>query len=119
MPAFIERFDVCLNPFRRSRVADSVNPLKVYEYLALGKPVVSTPMEALRLEDAGRMVAFAEGPGDFARQIEACLREDSPAAADERRQAALAYSWERLFRELDARCDEILALDPAAEPAIP
>jgi glycosyltransferase involved in cell wall biosynthesis len=114
MPAWVASFDVCLNPFKRSRVADSVNPLKVYEYLAAGKPVVSGPMEALRREDAGRHVAFAEGAAEFSREIERCLEPQVQAAAQERREAALPYSWERLFERLERACDETLTTRAAA-----
>jgi glycosyltransferase involved in cell wall biosynthesis len=119
MPAFVAAFDVCLNPFRRSRVADSVNPLKVYEYLAAGKPVVSGPMEALRMEDAGRMVAFADGPEEFSAQVERCLGAEVQAAAAQRREAAMPYSWELLFKRLEAGCEEALGTAPTAEPALP
>jgi glycosyltransferase involved in cell wall biosynthesis len=105
MPAYMAAFDVCLNPFRRSRVADSVNPLKVYEYLAAGKPVVSTPMEALRREAAGAVVAFADGAADFCEQVGRSLTPDVQAASEARRRAALPYSWERLFKRLDEACE--------------
>jgi glycosyltransferase involved in cell wall biosynthesis len=114
MPAWVAAFDVCLNPFKRSRVADSVNPLKVYEYLAAGKPVVSTPMEALRREDAGRMVAFGDGAEEFSRQIERCLEPTVQAAGEERRAAAMPYSWERLFERLERACDSALTERAAA-----
>jgi glycosyltransferase involved in cell wall biosynthesis len=114
MPAWVSAFDVCLNPFKRSRVADSVNPLKVYEYLAAGKPVVSTPMEALRREDAGSMVAFADGASEFSRQIDRCLEPGVQSATEERRQAALPYSWERLFGRLETACEDALGHRAAA-----
>ena len=58
IPSYVAAFDVCLNPFRGSRAADSVSPLKVYEYLALGRPVVSTPMRALQMEPAADLIAL-------------------------------------------------------------
>jgi glycosyltransferase involved in cell wall biosynthesis len=114
IPAFVAAFDVCLNPFKRSRVSDSVNPLKVYEYLAAGRPVVSTPMEALRREDAGRMVAFADGADAFSDAIERCLAEDGEDAAAERRAAVEPYSWQRLFERLSEACEAALASPRAA-----
>jgi glycosyltransferase involved in cell wall biosynthesis len=108
MPAYISGFDVCLNPFKRSRVADSVNPLKVYEYLAAGKPVVSTPMEALRREDAGTVVSFAEGAPAFCDQIDRCLTPGFTPTAEDRQRAAAPYSWEHLFERLDAACESNL-----------
>lgn len=42
IPEYIEGFDVCLIPFKQDEVSDYADPIKLYEYLALGKPVVST-----------------------------------------------------------------------------
>jgi len=41
VPAYMRAFDVCLNPFRMGPLGDTINPLKLYEYLCLGKPVLS------------------------------------------------------------------------------
>jgi glycosyltransferase involved in cell wall biosynthesis len=100
IPEYVAAFDVCLNPFRRSRVADSVNPLKVYEYLAMGRPVVSTHMRALEMEDVGACVAFADGVDEWCERIDAALGE-GPDAAARRLEAVAPYSWERLFRRVD------------------
>lgn len=39
--AWIESFDVCLYPFKRSPLLDTINPVKIYEYLAKNKPVIA------------------------------------------------------------------------------
>jgi teichuronic acid biosynthesis glycosyltransferase TuaH len=104
IPAYVGAFDVCLNPFLRGRVADSVSPLKVYEYLAMGRPVVSTPMKALQMEDVARAVVFADDANEFCEQISRCLVEDVQGAT----QALAAYSWDDLFKRLDAVCEEVL-----------
>jgi glycosyltransferase involved in cell wall biosynthesis len=109
IPDYVAGFDVCLNPFRAGRVADSVNPLKVYEYLAAGKPVVSTPMEALRREPAGRVVLFAADAAAFCAQIEFSLTDDVQEAAEDRRSAAAPYSWDLLFARLDELCEVVLS----------
>ena len=44
VPAYIAAFDVCWIPFRQGLVATAANPVKLYEYLSLGKPVVTTPV---------------------------------------------------------------------------
>ena len=62
--------------YRPECVGDNASPLKVYEYLATGKPVVATDIEALRREPIGRLIEFADGGGYFCRRIESCL-EDS------------------------------------------
>ena len=42
VPRWMQTFDVCLAPFKRDLISEMADPLKIYEYLALGKPVVST-----------------------------------------------------------------------------
>ena len=41
IPRYIHNFDICINPFLVDQVSRHANPLKVYEYLACGKPVVA------------------------------------------------------------------------------
>ena len=48
IPALIAGFDVCINPFVIDKLSDTVSPIKLYEYLASGKPVVSVDMPAAR-----------------------------------------------------------------------
>ena len=104
VPPYVAQFDVCLSPFRVGRVADSVSPLKVYEYLAMGRPVVSVPMQALQADEAGRVVTFAEGHEDFCGAIDRCLDPTVQAATQERIDVVAPYTWDRLFARLDAAC---------------
>ena len=108
IPGFIASFDVCLNPFRRGRVADSVSPLKVYEYLAMGRPVVSVPMKALEMEDVARAILFADGPSEFSHRVQECL-EAGDHDAKRRRDLVAPHSWQRLFERLDIACAEALS----------
>jgi glycosyltransferase involved in cell wall biosynthesis len=108
IPTYIRAFDVCVNPFRVGRVADSVSPLKVYEYLAMGRPVVSTVMAGLRDDPVASVIAFARDGSEFCDQIERCLHADEPSAAKLRQEAVAAHSWDRLFARVDAACDAAL-----------
>jgi glycosyltransferase involved in cell wall biosynthesis len=47
LPAYLQHADVCLLPFVQNELTAAVDPLKVYEYLAAGRPVVATPLPAL------------------------------------------------------------------------
>jgi glycosyltransferase involved in cell wall biosynthesis len=109
IPSYVAAFDVCVNPFATGPAADSVSPLKVYEYLAMGRPVVSVPMKALQMEDAARAVAFADGPREFSEQVELCLTDEVQQAAPGRIETARDYSWDRLFERLESGCDDALA----------
>ena len=48
LPAYCRGFDVGLIPFRMNRLTEAVNPIKLFEYLAAGLPVVSAPLPAVR-----------------------------------------------------------------------
>lgn len=90
VPRYIAHFDVCLAPFTTSVLVDSVNPLKVYEYLAGGRPVVSTPIPELEpLRGVVRIVSH----GDFARALQEEAQMDSPERAQIRRAAIADRSW--------------------------
>ena len=44
MPAYVQAFDACLVPFARTRLTAGVNPIKLREYLAAGRPTVATEL---------------------------------------------------------------------------
>lgn len=69
VPDAIAQFDVCIAPFRQDAVSRSVSPLKVYEYLAMHKPVVCTPMEGLQRERIAAFVDFVVQPGEFSSLV--------------------------------------------------
>lgn len=74
VPAILETFDVCVAPFNQNAVSVSVSPLKVYEYLAMHKPVVCTPMRGLEQEAIARFIDFAEQPDDFVSVVRERLK---------------------------------------------
>ena len=88
----IERFDVFLLPFRRSPLTDAANPVKAYEIMATGRPLVSVPLP--ELEPFGDLVRFASDAAGLERQIEDALAEDDPALEARRRDFARRNSWD-------------------------
>lgn len=99
VPAILAGFDVCLIPYQVNLYTRGLSPIKLYEYLAMGKPVVSTDLPYLYREEARIIIAHSED--EFAAGVAAALREaHSAEKAAWRRQAALAQSW-------DAQVDEI------------
>jgi glycosyltransferase involved in cell wall biosynthesis len=94
IPAYLQAFSCCLVPFARNRLTDGVNPIKLREYLAAGRPTVATAMpEILPYAD---VVEVADGAEEFARAV---VRSLDPAVDDEqarrRRQARVASeSWD-------------------------
>lgn len=41
LPDYIKKFDCCLYPFKKNKLLETINPVKIYEYLAMNKPVIA------------------------------------------------------------------------------
>lgn len=98
LPAYLSAIDIAVLPNLLDGYMASVFPMKLYEYLAAGKPVLSTPMPALG--DMDGIVVTARTDADWIAAIGAMLEAPPPAIALD--DPALAdYSW-------DARLDRML-----------
>jgi glycosyltransferase involved in cell wall biosynthesis len=91
IPRYIKGLDVCLIPYGVNEFTDNVSPLKLYEYMALGKPVVCTNLSYL--EKFRGLVRISDTREGFAREIELSLKESDKALADRRRSVARSNSW--------------------------
>lgn len=111
IPAYIREFDVCLIPYVVDEFTDHISPAKLNEYLALGKPVVSTGLfEVRRFADSnGAVVSIADGAEDFAAEIEKALHDDGPEIRRRRAAVADANSWDLKVEEMSARIEAKLA----------
>jgi hypothetical protein len=69
----MQEFDVGLIPFKKNDVTASVDPIKYYEYRALGLPVVSTDFGEMAHRSGEEGVFLSRGPGDIAGPIERAL----------------------------------------------
>jgi glycosyltransferase involved in cell wall biosynthesis len=90
VPAQLERFDVCMIPFRITELTKATNPVKVYEYLASGRPVVSTPIPEVKV--LGGRVKIASTANDFATKLQESL-EVSRSVSEGWRRWAAAQDW--------------------------
>ena len=95
-PAYLKGMDVCIAPFRRNELTMYGDMLKIYEYLASGRPVVSTTNPAARRLE--KTVRIADAPADFVAAIEAELA--SPMSArDQRMLAVQPHTWDNRVAE--------------------
>jgi len=95
LPAYIAHWDVAMLPFALNEATRFISPTKTPEYLAAGKPVVSTPIaDVIRPYGEKDIVWIAEGPAAFEAAIAAALEEE-PTDRLERADALLAtMSWD-------------------------
>lgn len=85
LPSIAKRVDVWTVPYVENELTHACNPLKVYEYLATGKPVVSRPLNGLII--CRDVVALAGEPCAFEGAIEAALAEPGAGRAERLRRA--------------------------------
>ena len=118
LPRYIAGWDVALIPFARNESTRYISPTKVLEYMAAGKPVVSTSIaDIVRPYGEQELVRIADTPEDAIAAARAGMSEDARlriAAFD----AYLAdTSWEKTYRamrDLIARPAASSLLPPAA-----
>ena len=105
LPELMKDFDVCINCFVDNNLSKDVSPLKFYEYLATGIPVVSTqvPLQVQSFDDCIYMV---KEPGMLAEKCREALSEpkDSPKRAA-RLLAAKECSWEERVKQMQSILD--------------
>ncbi|WP_205499824.1 glycosyltransferase [Rufibacter psychrotolerans] len=95
VPAYLKQFDVCINPQIVNDITRSNFPLKIVEYLAMGKPVVATSTNTMR-EVFQSHTYLASNPAEFIAQIEMALAEDSRQEQESRIEFAREFSWENV-----------------------
>jgi UDP-galactopyranose mutase len=96
LPEFLAGWDVAMLPFAINEATRFISPTKVLEYMAAGKPVVSTPVADV-VEPYGEIVHIGRDPGSFVAACERALGEDSVSRA--RRTSSMrgvvnATSWD-------------------------
>ena len=91
MPAYLHAFDVCIIPFVVNEITAATDPVKFYEYISQGKPVVSTHMP--ELEPYRDVVSMADDADDFLRKLDLAVSEDDPALRARRVEVARANTW--------------------------
>jgi len=105
LPAYVDGFDVGLVPYSLSEFTETVWPTKLHEYLARGKPVVSTPLPEVRLLGYDpHAVRIGGTPETVVEAIQAALA-DLPRWQHERQELARVHTWTRLVDRMTAEID--------------
>jgi glycosyltransferase involved in cell wall biosynthesis len=103
LPQVLRGADAGLIPYAVNDLTRSIFPMKVYEYLSAGLPVVSTPLPALEgLDD----IAIARDAAEAERRRAELLAADDPSRRAERSRAARGHSWTRRLEEIAAALED-------------
>jgi glycosyltransferase involved in cell wall biosynthesis len=99
LPAVLRGAGAAIIPYAINPLTTSVFPMKVYEYLAAGLPVVATPLPSLAGVEG---VAIEDSAAAFARRLEQELAGDGPERRRARRAVADGHSWEAQLERVRA-----------------
>ena len=100
LPYYLYAFDVCLLPFKVIPLTLATNPVKVYEYLASGKPVVCVDLP--EIAQFGDLVLKASSQQEFVRMVSTSLLEEAGTEVVERRKKfANEQTWIHRTRDLN------------------
>lgn len=100
MPALIKGFDVAVIPFKKDEVSRTIFPLKLFEYLGAGKPVVSVDFNPDLKEFTADAVSFCNDATSFSAAIKSELSGNSPDKINKRIAVAEENTWVKRAQEI-------------------
>ena len=107
LAAYIKGFDVALNPQKVNAITDVNYPLKIDEYLAMGKPTVATKTTFMNyFKDHTYLPATKE---EYVIEVDKALKEDTPEIRKERITYASGHSWENFVKKIYDQIEKIEA----------
>lgn len=105
VPACISAFDVGWIPFRNNAVGRASNPLKLYEYLALGKPVVTTPI--VDPNEFEGLVAVGQSADEIVALLRQAVNANNLSKVEKRQTFSLGCSWTNRAETLMTYLEEL------------
>jgi glycosyltransferase involved in cell wall biosynthesis len=110
--AYLNAFDVCLIPFIQNEFNQECDPLKLYQYMAMGRPVVTTPVAVTR--NFPDLVYIAHHHAEFIERIRQALNHpDDETSRQKRMDFARAHSWPAIVAKALHAIEEIASVKTA------
>lgn len=106
LPGYLHAFDVCILPRVVNALTRAMNPVKLYEYLSAGRPVVATNLpEIQEMRDLSGLVYASDDRAEFLDAVASALAEaPGDSRVEARRRFAAGQTWalraEALEREV-------------------
>jgi glycosyltransferase involved in cell wall biosynthesis len=107
LPGFVKGLDVCLMPFARNEATEFINPTKALEYMATGRPIVSTAIEDVILQFS-EVVDVAHSRAEFISACERALAKPNVGAIERGLELAGRNSWEAIVERLKGHIEDVL-----------
>ena len=103
VPEYVSCMDICLLPFKKDAVSENAVPLKLFEYMACQKPVISAPLAGVR-QAVGDRVVYASDASELGQKVmELCEKQDlrTEMGLQGRRFIEENYSWVKACTRLE------------------
>jgi len=100
MPGLIKGFDVAIIPFKKDSVSRTIFPLKLFEYLGAGKPVVASNFNPDLKDYTSEVVIYCDDSHSFSMAIESALKTENPKLIEARLNIAKENTWEKRGKEI-------------------
>jgi len=114
IPTLCATFDVCLLPWKMNEWIAHCNPLKLQEYMASGKPIVSVAIREVVDKYSG-VISIAHNKEQFAQAIRWELQNDTPERARKRIEIAKNHSWDKHVEKISELIETTIAAKQNSE----
>jgi glycosyltransferase involved in cell wall biosynthesis len=108
LPDYCRGFDACMMCFALNEATEYINPTKALEYLATGKPVVSTPVPDV-VRQYSDTIAIAGTPEEFALAIDRALQNPDREMIEAGIQKAQSCGWESTVAQMQSLIDQAIS----------
>jgi hypothetical protein len=107
LPTYIRGFDVCLMPFALNKATEFINPTKTLEYMATGKPIVSTPVADV-VRNFTPIVAVADGTQAYVNAVRSALAQPDETMRQRGIDRTQRSSWENITNSMTMLMEEAI-----------
>lgn len=110
VPKYIMASDICLLPAHKNEIMKNIVPIKMYEYMAAGKPVIATMLHGVTKEfGTGNGVIYVDRPEDALKKAielieNGCIEDEGRKA----RKFVERYSWDNITDEFERALEEVV-----------
>jgi len=109
LPRYLQDFDACLIPFKMNQLIEATHPVKIYEYFAAGKPVVSTYFP--EIEHFRELCYVAKNKDDFLAQLDLAINEKNTKLNKKRIEFSSKNTWDDRFQTLYSQLKKLDSFD--------
>jgi GT2 family glycosyltransferase/2-polyprenyl-3-methyl-5-hydroxy-6-metoxy-1,4-benzoquinol methylase/glycosyltransferase involved in cell wall biosynthesis len=111
LPSVLSQWHACIIPFKRIPLTEATNPVKIYEMLSAGMPVVAVDLPELRPIAEAKLIATGNNAREFSARLQTLLERQSRREVSRRQAFARENTWAERYQRLHAA---IVSLFPKA-----